>query len=404
MGVPDIAIVVSPRGWAERLHRFIADHGGARVRARVLDAREAVDHPYAVLVVEDLTSFLTPRLLDEVHHRGRRVLGVFEPAEPWGRQRLEELGVDETLRADTPPEEFLRTIESLAAGIDLDREIAALVDDPAPAEPGGDSSQRRGLVTAVGGPSGGPGVSEIAIGLATCLDDGTSAAVLVDGDAAAPCLAQRLGLGLHPNVRTAIDAVEHRTGTLGGALQPLPRGPAVLAGLADRREIHHVRPTELLAVVDELAARHRHVVVDVGCRLDDRGTSGGEAGPGLASSLIANADRIVGVGAPTPVGVARLLAWTADVRGLASLTPLHLVVNRAPGGRFKRGELAEEVQRTVGVASLTLVPADRRVEQAAWDGTTVGSGPFLRAVADLAGELARVASGATSGAAEEVGA
>lgn len=386
MGVPDVAIVVSPRGWAERLHRFIADHGGARVRARILDGREAVDHPYTVLVVDDLTSFLTPRLVEAVHDRGRRVLGVFEPSEPWGRQRLEELRVDEILPADTGPEAFLRAIEGLGAGVELDRELVALVEDGGPQPPGGSEPDGHGVITAVGGSAGGPGATEIAIGLATCLEGDGAPAVLVDADVDAPCIAQRLGLALHPNVRTAIDAVEHRSGTLTGSLQRLPRGPAVLAGLADRRETPQLRPSELLAVLVELAALYRHVVVDIGCRLPRSGAPD-TAGTSVPDAVLERADRIVGVGAPTPVGVARLLAWTADVRGITPLTPTHLVISRAPGGRFKRGELSEEVRRTAGVSGVAFVPVDRRVEQAAWRGTTVGSGPFSRAVGALVEEL-----------------
>lgn len=391
MGAPDIAIVVSPRGWAERLHRFIADHGGARVRARVLDAREAVDHPYAVLVVEDLTSFLTPRLVAEVHERGRRVLGVFDPDEPWGRQRLEELHVDETLPADAPPERFVQTIQGLAAGIELERELATLVDEQTDIAEEDDPG--RGVVTAVGGPSGGPGMTELAIEIAVALHARDGSTVLVDADGNAPCIAQRLGMRLHPNVRTAIDAVEHRTGTLAGSLQVLPRGgPAVLAGLVDARDVQQLRPADLLGVLEELAARHRHVVVDVGGRLDGTGPGGTEP---LGAAVLASADRVVGVGAPTPVGVARLLTWAADVRILATATPVSLVVNRAPRARFERGELATEIRRTAGVSILAFVPDDRRVQRAAWDGTTVGSGAFTRAVTGLVEELSATSRSGT---------
>lgn len=382
MAVPDIAIVVSPRGWAERLHRFIADHGGARVQARVLEAREAIDHRYAVLVVEDLTSFLTPRVVDELHDRGRRILGIFEPAEPWGRQRLEELGVDETAPAGASPEELLRVIESLAAGIELEREITALVEEP-PAEPDG-ATERRTPVTVVAGPSGGPGATEVATALAVEHARRGEPAVLVDADEVAPSVAQRLGLSLHPNLRTAIDAVEHRAGDLAGALQRVRSGPDVLAGLVDPSDRQDLRASELIAVIDELAVRYRAVVVNAGHRPDVTRPDGRT---GLTTAALGRADRIVGIGAPTPVGVARLLGWTAEIRRVAPLCPIHLVINRAPSGRFKRGELAHEIRRTVGVATLAFVPEDRRVERAAWDGTVVPPGPFTRAVCDLCDAL-----------------
>ncbi|HEX2029217.1 MAG TPA: hypothetical protein VHF25_14580, partial [Nitriliruptorales bacterium] len=230
---PEIAIVVSPRDWAERLHRFVADHGGARVRARVLDAREALDDVYAVLVAEDLTSFLTPRLVEQLHARGRRVLGVHDPGEPWGRRRLDDLGIDETIELDAAPEEFVRAIEALAAGMSLDYELTELVarvgTRPVRADAASgksDGASPGGTLTSVGGPSGGVGVTEVALGLAVALAARGEPTVLLDGDELAPCLAQRLGLPLHPNIRTAIDAVEHRSGRLEDALVEVPgRGP-----------------------------------------------------------------------------------------------------------------------------------------------------------------------------------
>jgi hypothetical protein len=64
---PRIAIAASPREWAQRLHRHVADHGGALVRATVLHPKDALVEDVDVLVVDDVTSFLSPRLVDELH-------------------------------------------------------------------------------------------------------------------------------------------------------------------------------------------------------------------------------------------------------------------------------------------------------------------------------------------------
>ena len=45
---PAIALVFSPEAWVERLHRHLADHGGARVRQIVLDPTLALDEAYDV--------------------------------------------------------------------------------------------------------------------------------------------------------------------------------------------------------------------------------------------------------------------------------------------------------------------------------------------------------------------
>ncbi len=381
---PEISIVVSPRDWAEQLHRFVVDHGGALVRARVLDAREALEDSYTVLVAEDLTSFLTPRLVDELHRRDRRVLGVYDPDEPWGRERLAELGVDETVPLTTPAEDLVRIIAALAATVQLDRELSALVEDSRPRpepspEAGAQTYPPRATITAVGGPSGGVGGTEVAIGLAAELGRRGGRCVLIDGDEVAPSIAQRLGLPLHPNLRTAIDVVEHRSGDLVETLTDIVgTGTQALCGLANPRDWPEVRPSELLAVVEELAIRFDHLVVNTSHAIEDLSGFGSPPRFGLTRTLLACADQVVGVGASTPVGVARLLDWVADLRALAPRTPLHVALNKAPDGGFKRREFNEEVCRTLPLPAVYFLPRDDKVEQAAWDGTLVPSGGFTR--------------------------
>jgi hypothetical protein len=107
----------------------------------------------------------------------------------------------------------------------------------------------------------------------------------------------------------------------------------------------------------------------------------------IARAVLAEADAIVAVGVATPVGVTRLLAWVADARTLAPRAPLHVVLNRAPKDAFRRRELVGEVEGSFGVASVSVVPHDRRVDTAGWNGTAVGRGPFTRAIAQLAHEV-----------------
>ncbi|HSL25070.1 MAG TPA: hypothetical protein VLA54_02225, partial [Acidimicrobiia bacterium] len=87
----EIALAVSAREWPDRIHRFLADHGGARVRAQILTPEDALAESYAILVIDDVSSFLTPRLVADLQLRRRLVLGVFDPADgPDGKERLRE--------------------------------------------------------------------------------------------------------------------------------------------------------------------------------------------------------------------------------------------------------------------------------------------------------------------------
>lgn len=398
---PEVAIVVSPREWAERLHRFIADHGGARVRARVLDGREALDEGYQVLVAEDLTSFLTPRLMDSLRRNGRRVLGVYEPTEPWGRERLDELGVDDTIEATASPEQFLRAIDALAltASVDLDHELEQLSTweqegrtatfdhggSPAPSR--APVRRRTGVVTVVGGPAGAPGATEVALGLAAAARRAGDTAVVVDADEVVPSVAQRLGLPLHPNIRTAIDVVQHWSGQLAESLLPVPNGGfEVVCGLPNAHDWSEVRPGELVDVIEELARMRTHVIVNIGHRIEDLSNGLGPSRYGVSRTLLEVADAVVGVAAPTPIGLARYLDWIADVRVLTRV-PIRTVVNRAPSSSFKRGEIEEELRRTYSPPTLVFLPDDKRVAEAEWAGSVVGAGPFTKALDGAVGSL-----------------
>lgn len=383
-GAPELAIVVSPRDWAEVLHRWVADHGGALVRARIVGPQDAIEEGYDVLVVEDLTSFLSPRLVEDVRRLGRQVLGVYDPAEPWGRARLEELGVDDVLPSTTSPEEIVQAVRALVA-------VRSIGWDLHPIDvgvPGGSDGARRSPLVVVGGPGGGCGRTEVAVGLTDAFARHGRSAVLVDADDVAPSVAQRLGLPLHPNLRTAIDVIEHGGGDLGAALRQIAPGVDVLVGLPSPRDWRQVRPREVAATVSALRDGPRDVVIaDVGPVIEEVPAGHGAERFGITRAMLGRATAIVAVCAPTPVGVARLLSWVSQVGGMAPSVPVHGVVNAVPRGRFVRGELSEELWRAWPLSSVGFVPMDGRVRDAAWRGCLVGGGGFQRALDGLVAAL-----------------
>jgi len=382
----EIALAASPRDWAQRLHRHIADHGGARVRATVLQASDALDESYDVLLADDTTSFLTPHLVEQLRRRGRRVLGVFDADDPRGKEELLQIGVDDAIERNASPEEFLAAISLLASrstrvgAAPLD----GVLDRPGP---GGDAPPRtrtRGHIAAVGGPSGGVGATEIAIGLGVAATGRGETAVVVDCDEVAPSLAQRLNLALYPNLRVAVDAVERRNGRLAGTLTPVAGGPlTILPGVSNPRDWTELRPGEAVEVVRQLAMLRPHVVVNVGHRTEDLAGQGGPPRYAQTRGVLAAADAVVGVGIPTPVGVGRLLEWVAEISVLTT-SPIHLILNKTPSGSYRRAEVEAEIRRSFSPASLRFVPYDARVEVAGWAGDVVRSGPFAKAVASAA--------------------
>lgn len=385
---PELGIAVSPREWGERLHRFVADHGGARVRTRVMRPEDVLSERFDVLVIDDLTSYLTRRLVQQAQADGKSVLGVYDGIEfREGDERLRSLGVDAVVDAHASPEEFLRTIGRIylgakPAGPDRDTPTEVPDETPKPVD-------SVGRITVIGGPAGGVGRTEIAVALAGALRYRGESVALVDGDNLAPSIAQRLGLGLHPNLRTAVDALHHRTDGLHGSLvSPNHFRVDILAGLANPRDWIELRSGDVVEVVKELADGRDRVIVDIGSRIEDLSYHGGLDRNGLARSILAAADEVVVVGLPSPVGVARLIDWLADAGSLLDQTPVHSIFNRAAKSSFLQREVTREFTRSYRPATLSFAPDDRRVFEASWAGEPVPAGPFSKAVASLADHLA----------------
>ncbi len=181
---PSVALVFSPEGWVEDLHRHLSHHGGARVRLIVVEPSVALEEDYDVLVVSDRWPALTYGFVGAVHDRGRNVLGVFDPDEPAGKDHLVDLGVDATIASDAAVAEFVAVLHELDAGTD------APVRRPRRARRGSSAAADEapsGRVVAVSGPRG-SGVSEVALGLAVALTERQRSVVLLDAHEAAPAL------------------------------------------------------------------------------------------------------------------------------------------------------------------------------------------------------------------------
>jgi Mrp family chromosome partitioning ATPase len=369
---PTVALVFSPEPWVEALHRHLAHHGGARVRQVVVEPAVALDEEYDALVVSDRWPALTLGFVRAVHGRGRRVLGVFDPEEPAGKDHLLALGVDATVAGDSPMAEFVDAL----ADLDISAPGTIGAGDDAVADAGAACDRRLAPLVVVSGPRG-SGVTEVAVTLAAALAARREPVVLVDAHEMAPSVAGRLGLDLEPNLRSAIDACAHGLGDLAATIVWPPSGGAalgVVAGFPSPVAATQVTPDDVLGVVDTVRDGHACVV------------DADEASP-VAARLLGAATAIVGVAGASPVGVVRALEWAALVRRRVPATPIHVAVNRAPGARYRREEIRAEIVRTLRPQSITWLPTDPRVDAAAWDGELVGRGPFRAAIASLAHEV-----------------
>jgi MinD-like ATPase involved in chromosome partitioning or flagellar assembly len=387
MAEPEIALVFSPEAWVEDLHRHLTNHGGARVRQVIMDPALAFDEIYGTVVVSHRWPALTRTFVESAHRRRRRILGVFDPDEPAGREFLVSLGVDRVLASDAAMAEFVDVCTALAPESPSVTALEAAIDGTRLSAPTDDGRRPPGRRLAAVGGTPGAGATELAIALTAALAQRGERAVLVDADEVVPSIAQRLGLPIEPNLRSAIESVEYGMGEVEAAIVRMARELDVIPGLPNVGAWSQVRPSEVLDVLEAVGRSRRRVVANVASRLEDVGR-GGRNRYGISRAVVSEASELIGVAPATPVGVTRLLRWVTDVRGLNAAAPVHLVVNRAPRDAFRKAELAEEIRRTFEPESLAFLPHDPRVEAAAWSGTLVPSGPYARAVVEAAATIA----------------
>ena len=372
MREPEVALAFTADVWVEELHRHLTDHGGARVRTLLVEPDGALDEAYDVLVAGHRWPALTRALVADVRAHGRAVVGVHDREEPASREHLIGLGVDALIESDAAPDAFVRAIVSVAGR----REDQSQGRTPV-------AATRTGRLVSVGGPPG-VGRTEIAIELALAIGRHTGV-VLVDADDVAPAVAARLHLAIEPNLRAAIDAVEHGRGELDACSICEPTsGLRVVTGLPNASAWAQVRPGEIVRVIDRIADEADFVVVDGAGMLEDVSAGGSRGRFATARAMVGEADVVVAVCEPAPHAVARFLGWAVAANSLAPDAAFVVVVNRAPTTRFRRGEVFEEITTSLPLSDVVFVPPDRRVVDAAWNGTAVARGPFTRAVDEVA--------------------
>jgi MinD-like ATPase involved in chromosome partitioning or flagellar assembly len=373
---PEIALVFSPEPWFGELHRHLSDHGGARVRQVVMDPALALQERFAVLVVSGRWPALTQLFVERIHALGRCILGVYDPLEPAGAEHLDALGVDGVVPNDVPVAALLVELQAVAArAVDARGEGDDSVADAN--EAATDVGSATALVVVGGTP--GAGRSEVALSLAHGLSARGVPVLLVDADDIAPSLGQRLGAPIEPNLRSAIDAVQHGIGSPAACVRRIAPHLDLLCGVPNAALWAQVRATEVLDVLRTVDADYGSVVADVGSSLEEL-DGGTRSRFGTARTVVGAADALVGVGTATPVGVSRLLGWVAAARALNGDAPIHLAVNRVLRSSFRESEMQQEIRRTFEPATLTFLPLDLKVERAVWTGSLVEHGPFVRTV------------------------
>ena len=345
---------------------------------------------------------------------GVAAVGLVPPGDEDAERRLRQLGLRAVLPADAgPPAIAAAVLEAVEGG--AGPASSGAVGDPRSALPdlapadeprvptSPPSSGERGRVVAVWGPTGAPGRTTVAVGLAAELAGLGCSTLLVDADVYGGVVAQVLGLldespGLAAACRAGNAGTLDVAGLAGLSLRVTP-ALRVLSGIARADRWPELRPSALevvLALARELAAV---TVVDCGFGLEqDEELAYDTLAPrrnGATLTVLAEADVVLAVGSADPVGLQRLVRGLAELHeAVPGVTP-RVVVNRLRSTAVP-GDAAEQVRaallRYAGIADVALVPQDvAAVDGALASGRTLAEqapgSPARAALLALAREL-----------------
>lgn len=241
-------------------------------------------------------------------------------------------------------------------------------------------------VIAVWGPAGAPGRTTIAIGMAAELAARSVSTVLVDADPYGGVVAAALGI---LDEVSGLLAAARPTGSVPGSLRAVGPRLSVLTGLPRGDRWIEVRPGALEDILRATRAIGP-VVVDTGfCLEDDPGAefAGRAARNTLTLEATRAADRIVVVGTPDPIGLARLARGLTEIREHRS-APVEVVLNRVRSSLgWSSGEITELVRTFAPTEPVHLIPHDLdAVDRAMLTGRTLAeSGPSRPVTVAIAG-------------------
>jgi Flp pilus assembly CpaE family ATPase len=397
MAVP-VLTAVTGAAWEAELVSALgrADHGLTVVR-RCVDLAEllsaaAAGTARAALLSADLRR-LDRDAVSRLTSAGVAVIGLVNPGDGEAERRLRGFGVASVLGADADVTKIAAAVAAAVTGI-RDAHIFDAIADPraalpelGPPIPPQPEAAGSGRVVAIWGPTGAPGRSTVALGVA---DEAARLGVptlLIDADPYGGVLAQLLGLlDEAPGLAAACRLAGHGqldTAALARqawAVQPMLR---VLTGITRAERWTELRPSSLDVVLR--LARHlaRLIVVDCGFSVErDEEVAFDTAAPrrnGATLAVLRAADTIVCVGGADPVALQRLIRAVTELQELMDGRLPLVVVNRVrkvvvPGS--PRREIAAALTRYAGVSDVFFLPHDGAAVDAA-----LGAGRTLAGVA-----------------------
>jgi MinD-like ATPase involved in chromosome partitioning or flagellar assembly len=374
MGRVPVVIAASGADW-EASALDVLERGSSAV---VL-ARRCVDLPdvlataatglATVAVVSPGLPGLDVDSVESLHRAGVSVLAVAHEEEllDGSAKRLRRLGVVHLLAAsdiEDLPAAVVSASSATASSACATDEATRPTSRPAPEQ----GARRRGRTIAVWGPTGAPGRTTVAVGVASGIAGAGRETLLLDVDPYGGSVAQHLGVldeasGLLGAARAA-NAGQLDRDRLEGTARRVSERFRVLTGLPRADRWPEVRPAAFADLLDEAARVVDHLVLDTGFSLEgDPVDPFGGTTPQrnqMTLTAIQFADEVVVVGSADPVGLARLARGLVELRDVVPTVRPRVVVNRTrPTLGWSDREVRAMVEGFLTPLGVHFLPDDR---------------------------------------------
>jgi MinD-like ATPase involved in chromosome partitioning or flagellar assembly len=371
MPIP-VLTAVTGAPWESTFIASLRQLRGVRVVRRCVDvpdllAAASLGQVEAALLAAELYS-LDRDVVAELHERGVEPVGVVPPGNGGEADLLHRLGIRATVAADDTdglPRVVATAVAARGGSGDPGQHPGAQVRPSITAAPAGG---RFGTVIAVWGPTGAPGRTTVALGLASEIAHLGAPTLLIDADVFGGTVAAMLAMldessGLLSAARSANAGVLDAAVLAGQARQITPT-LRVLTGLPRADRWPQLRPSSFAGVLSAARALVPFVVVDLGfCLEHDDELAFDSAAPrrnGATMLGLQEADRILAVGSADPIGLSRLTRAVVELDDLVPGRTTDIVVNKMrPTLGWSANDVAAMLSRFTGCEAIRFLPEDR---------------------------------------------
>lgn len=320
-----------------------------------------------VAIVSAEPRYLTERMMASCDDSGVRVIGLVS---------------DEVTRRHAGSLGLFETADAAAPWLELEALLEGAHRNPPKVAP----RLGRGSVIAVWGPSGAPGRTTLAIGIAAELAALGHSVALADVDTHGASIAPALGMldeapgfaaacrlaGSDSLTREELERIGHRYESPKGAFW-------VLTGIGRPSRWPELSGERVAATIRACREWVDYTILDTSSSLEnDEEISSDLFAPrrnAATVTAIREADQVVAVGSADPVGLSRFLRAHVDLIETAVTTDVTVVMNRVRAsaiGMNPHGQVAQTLSRFGGIESPVLVPHDQSgVDGAVLSGRTL---------------------------------